>query len=37
MRKKPPILFISSQISLSAKGHEPHVYLHGPKGVSQCE
>lgn len=34
MRKKLPMLFVSSQILFPAKGHEPHVYLHGTKGES---
>ena len=37
MRRKSPVLFISSQILLTAKGQEPLVYLHGTKSMSQCE
>lgn len=37
MRRKSPVLFISSQTLLTAKGHEPQVYLYGTKGVNQCE
>ena len=37
MRRKFPVLFISSQILLTAKGHEPQVYLPCTKGMSQCE